>query len=164
MLKCSSSVSHGIHLSNQKPAKEQRRSVFERADGCCEYCLSQVNYSPSPFAAEHILPRHRGGTNRLDNLALSCQGCNNHKFTATEALDPSSGFVVLLYHPRQDNWNEHFGWSEDFLTIVGRTPIGRATVERLQLNRASVVNLRRVLRLDGKHPPGCTETSPGRKG
>ena len=140
-------------MSEQKPTQRQKQIVFDRADGCCEYCVSRADYSPSPFAAEHILPRHKDGTNRLDNLAFSCQGCNNHKFTSTEALDPGSGLIVPLYHPRRDEWREHFGWSDDFLIIIGRTPTGRATVNKIQINRPSAVNLRRVLRLDGKHPP-----------
>ena len=149
-----------MRLNEQKPTQRQKQSVFERAHGCCEYCQScceycqsRADFSPSPFAAEHVLPRHGGGTNKLDNLALACQACNNHKFTATEALDPGSGQIVLLYHPRRDKWGEHFGWSEDFLIIVGLSPTGRAAVNRLQVNRNSVINLRRVLRRDGKHPP-----------
>ena len=140
-------------MREQKPTRRQKQAVFERAGGYCEYCYSRADYSPSPFAAEHILPRQQGGTNRLDNLAFSCQGCNNHKFTSTEALDVGSGLIVPLYHPRRDVWNDHFEWSEDFLTILGLTPTGRATVNRLQLNRSSVINLRRVLLLDDKHPP-----------
>gem|GEM_PF-4995517 len=37
--------------------------------------------------------------------------------------------------------------------IIGITPIGRATVEELQLNRNGVVNLRKVLYQMGEHPP-----------
>ncbi len=37
--------------------------------------------------------------------------------------------------------------------MVGITPTGRATLEKLQLNREGVVNLRRVLRLADEHPP-----------
>lgn len=140
-------------MSDRKPTQRQKQAVFERADGCCEYCLSRADFSPSPFSAEHILPRHHGGTNGIDNLALACQACNNHKFTSTEGLDPGSGQIVPLYHPRRQRWEEHFDWSEDFQTILGRTPTGRATVLRLQMNRPSVTNLRRVLHLDGKHPP-----------
>ena len=33
------------------------------------------------------------------------------------------------------------------------TPIGRATVDKLQLNRPGVVNLRAILRDAGEHPP-----------
>jgi hypothetical protein len=49
--------------------------------------------------------------------------------------------------------SEHFAWSHDFVLIHGLTSIGRATVERLQLKRPGVVNLRRVLRSTGEHPP-----------
>ena len=61
--------------------------------------------------------------------------------------------MTPLYHPRQHQWAEHFQWSEDLLTLVGKTLTGRATIEHLQLNRAGVVNLRRVLLLAGEHPP-----------
>jgi hypothetical protein len=35
------------------------------------------------------------------------------------------------------------------------TPTGRATVEKLQLNREGVVNLRQVMAMAGKHPPAA---------
>ncbi len=105
------------------------------------------------FSVEHIVPRARGGTNTLDNLALACQGCNNHKYLKTEDRDPITGMVVPLFHPRQQRWNDHFVWSEDYTLIIGITPIGRATVEALRLNRPGLVNLRRVLYAMGEHPP-----------
>ena len=37
--------------------------------------------------------------------------------------------------------------------LIGLTATGRATIATLQLNRAQVVNLRRVLSVVGKHPP-----------
>lgn len=104
------------------------------------------------YALEHIIPRKRGGTDDLSNLCWSCQGCNNRKFTAIRAVAPLTGKTVNLYHPRRDDWNVHFRWSEDFLLIVGETPTGRATVKRLQLNRIGAVNLRRSLMATGKHP------------
>ncbi|MCL4201194.1 MAG: HNH endonuclease [Pirellulaceae bacterium] len=132
---------------------EQRRLVLARASGCCEYCQSQSAYSADSFSVEHIIPRVRGGTEALSNLALACQGCNNRKFVSVEAADPLTGRVVPLYHPRRDHWDKHFVWSADFLTICGLTPTGRATVEKLKLNRETVVNLRRLLRGIGEHPP-----------
>jgi HNH endonuclease len=131
----------------------QRRRVAERAGRRCEYCLSPADYAPDPFVVEHIVPRVRGGQTHLSNLAYSCQGCNNHKYTHTEAVDPVSGETMPLYHPRQDPWWVHFTWSEDRTRIVGLTPIGRAAIERLQLNRTTVVNLRRLLHAVGLHPP-----------
>jgi hypothetical protein len=52
-----------------------------------------------------------------------------------------------------DSWADHFEWSEDFTLLAGKTPVGRATISRLQLNRFGVVNYRRVLVLAGEHPP-----------
>jgi 5-methylcytosine-specific restriction endonuclease McrA len=132
---------------------ELRQRVIERAHGCCEYCRSQSAYATQSFSVEHILPRARGGTTTLDNLALACQGCNNHKYDKIEARDPVSGEVVPLYHPRRDPWDEHFTWSDDFTLIVGLTPVGRVTIETLFLNREGVVNLRQLLYTIGKHPP-----------
>jgi hypothetical protein len=139
-------------------AAERRNIVAKRAFGCCEYCLSQAKFSPDPFAIEHIVPLARGGTSQLDNLAFSCQGCNNRKYTSTEAIDSVSGQLVPLYTPRQQDRSEHFAWNDDFTLMIGLTPTGRATIDRLQLNREGVVNLRRVLRTVGKHPP--KETIP----
>ena len=70
---------------------ELRQRVTERASGCCEYCWSQARYATHAFSVEHIVARARGGTTVLDNLALACQGCNNHKYDKTEAPDPASG-------------------------------------------------------------------------
>jgi len=60
---------------------------------------------------------------------------------------------VPLYHPRQHDWHEHFAWNEDFTKLLGLTAIGRATIEKLQLNREGVMNLRHALGSIGKHPP-----------
>lgn len=89
----------------------------------------------------------------MANLALACQGCNNHKHVKTEALDPVNKELVPLYHPREQRWRDHFAWDEECTRIVGLTPTGRATVEALQLNRGCLINLRRVLYAMGEHPP-----------
>lgn len=50
-----------------------------------------------PFSVEHIAPRSRKGTSTAENLAFACQGCNNHKYTRTEATDPATGDLVTLF-------------------------------------------------------------------
>ncbi|MCY7375918.1 MAG: HNH endonuclease [Pyrinomonadaceae bacterium] len=134
------------------PAK-LRRTVKARARELCEYCRSREDYSTQSFCYEHILPRVAGGATAAENLAYSCQGCNSHKATRIEAVDYLTDRRVKLFNPRQMSWREHFRWSEDFSEAVGITPIGRATVEALKLNRHGLVNLRRVLYAIGKHPP-----------
>src|SRR5262245_34927503 len=132
---------------------QQREAVTRQARGCCEYCLSQELFSPEPFSVEHIVPLAKGGTHDLENLAWSCQGCNSRKYVTVEALAPVPGQTVPLDHPYRDRWLEHFAWNEDDTLVLGLTPTGRATVEKLQLNRLGVVNLRRVLSFMDLHPP-----------
>jgi hypothetical protein len=133
--------------------KATKKAVQERAKNCCEYCLSQSKISADTFVMEHIIPLIKGGTNDLENLALACQRCNNHKFTFTRAIDTVTGLIVPLYHPRVDVWEQHFQWSDDFTELLGISPIGRATVQRLQLNRQGLINLRQVFVQVGLHPP-----------
>lgn len=132
---------------------ELRRRVEERAKRCCEYCRAFEDFSPQAFSVEHILPVYAGGETVSENLALSCQGCNNHKATKTTATDPATGEQVPLFHPRLQKWSEHFAWNDDSTKIIGLTPTGRATVVELHLNRRGLVNLRRVLYTAGEHPP-----------
>ena len=115
--------------------------------------MSQVEFSPDSFSVDHIVPRSRGGTDDLNNLAFACLGCNGRKSIAITEPDPITGEDVRLYNPRLDKWKTHFAWSPDFLYLFGLTPIGRATIERLKLNREGVVNLRRALYKLDKHPP-----------
>jgi hypothetical protein len=136
-----------------KSAEQIKRAVFEKGGGVCEYCRSQKDYSPDPFAVEHILPRVRGGTDALHNLALCCHGCNGHKHAKTEALDTITRVQVPLFHPRREQWQDHFEWSGDFILVLGLTPTGRATIDALQINRPGVINLRRLLHAVGLHPP-----------
>lgn len=134
-------------------SKENRQKVKTRAKDCCEYCYSQEDFSPSSFSIEHILPVAKGGQNTLGNLAYACQGCNNTKYTNTENIDAVTGETISFFHPRKDNWKEHFKWSDNKLLIIPLTPKGRVTLNALNLNRKSVVNLRKVLILIDKHPP-----------
>lgn len=129
------------------------RLVKERALGYCEYCICPETHATQAHSNEHIMPEVLGGETTADNLALACQGCNNLKHIKTQAIDPVSQEFVPLFHPRKDNWHDHFAWSPDCLTLVGVTPTGRATIEALSLNRQGVLNLRRLLLNDGLHPP-----------
>ena len=114
---------------------------------------SQLAFSGENFSVEHIIPRFRGGNSSAGNLALACQGCNNHKFTRTEALDEMTGRMTRLFHPRNDRWPEHFEWSADATELLGLTSLGRATVVALHLNRAGLIAQRAVLAALELHPP-----------
>jgi|AntRauTorckE5430_2_1112549.scaffolds.fasta_scaffold06823_2 5-methylcytosine-specific restriction endonuclease McrA len=111
--------------------KGDKETVKNRAKGYCEYCFSKEEFCPDPFSMEYIIPLAKKGTNSIDNLANSCQGCNNLKYTATEVLDNVTGDFFPVYNPRKHIWSEHFRWSENFLKIIGISAIGRVTVELL---------------------------------
>lgn len=112
-----------------------RQGIAKRAKRYCEYCQCPEAFSPSPFSLEHISPRTLGGTDVPENLAWSCMGCNGHKGTAVQNTDPISGLLFPLFHPRRQTWTDHFRWSNDGLLVLGITPVGRATVDRLKVNR-----------------------------
>jgi hypothetical protein len=140
-------------MAKSNVPRRLKQIVAERAQSQCEYCRSREDYAVDPFSAEHIVPKSRGGATDLNNLALSCQTCNNHKYNKTEGLDPETGLLAPLFHPRQQKWSDYFTWSEDTTAIIGRTQIGRTTVYLLDMNRESLINLRRMLHRDGQHPP-----------
>ena len=127
-----------------------RRLVYERANGCCEYCQTCDYNTGQAHHIEHINPQ---GANHQDNLCLSCPNCNLSKATATQALDLITGQEVALFHPRQMLWQEHFEWIDNGLRLQGKTPIGRATISRLKMNQERIVRARRNWILAGNHPP-----------
>lgn len=72
----------------------------------------------------------------------------------TSGRDPITEAETPLFHPRQQRWTDHFVWSDNARYVLGITATGRATVDRLRLNRPGLVNLRAALRHFGVHPPG----------
>ncbi len=122
-----------------------RFEVTKRANGFCEYCLSDSEFSDSPFDIKHIVPISKNGKTEIENLALSCHGCNLYKSNKTEAFDIVSQENSQLFNPREDDWDDHFVWAKNYTSIVGLTPVGRATVETLKLNRKGLVNQRKAL-------------------
>lgn len=121
-----------------------RRLVRARAAECCEYC--QLQQQDSPLIAlqiEHIIPRKHDGDDSPDNLALACADCNLRKGSDLAGLDSVSQALTPLFHPRRDQWSDHFRW--DGIRIVGMTPIGRTTVQVLAMNSPARLRVRRHL-------------------
>jgi hypothetical protein len=108
------------------------REVVLRAGDRCEYCLMHQSLQGATFHIEHVVPQSHGGKSLLANLALACARCNLRKAECVQAIDRESGNLVSLFNPRVDEWREHFEW-HGFL-LVPRSPTGRATIDRLELN------------------------------
>ena len=140
-------------MARRHVTAQERQIIVERAKGCCEYCRSRADFATQSFSVEHVIPISKNGETALQNLALACPGCNAHKYNRTEYTDPVDGMLVPLYNPRKQRWQDHFRWNEDFTRIVALTPIGRATVNALKMNRPGVMNMRQALFSIGLHPP-----------
>ena len=82
-----------------------------------------------------------------------CGFCNDHKGDRIAALDPLTDEIVRLFDPRHQVWQEHFEWTAEGDRINGLTPIGRATIVALSLNRPSLVKARQAWVAVGWHPP-----------
>ncbi|MBI4600414.1 MAG: HNH endonuclease [Planctomycetes bacterium] len=76
--------------------------------------------------------------------------CNLHKGPNIAGLDPHTGRLVRLFHPRRDAWADHFEWRGPLL--LGRTPVGRVTVVVLAMNHPDQVTLREALIEEGAFP------------
>jgi hypothetical protein len=130
------------------------RRVREAAGHRCGYCLSPQSLVMARLEVEHITPLSLGGKTEEANLWLACPLCNRYKASKTTALDPQSGAEVPLFNPRQQEWRQHFCWSQDGLRIVGLTPVGRATVVALHLDDdPDALLVRSYWVLAGWHPP-----------
>lgn len=125
-----------------------RRLVRRRADNRCEYCRLPQHAVDLTFHVEHVTARQHGGSDDPDNLCLACDRCNLHKGPNLTAIDPVSGSIVPLFHPRRDDWAEHFELRGP--RIVGKTPVGRATALLMQMNSPRRRELRQRLLVDGE--------------
>jgi len=127
-----------------------RQLVVARAGGACEYCRLLEAPTGVTFHVEHIVPRSQGGATALENLALSCPGCNMAKSDRTLGRD-RSGHDQPLFNPRQYEpsllgWHLHFALDGPSGIILPRTPVAEATASVLDVNSANRV-LARMLQV-----------------
>jgi hypothetical protein len=104
------------------------------------------------FHIEHVVPSSAGGSDSVDNLALSCPSCNLGKSNRVQVPDPETEQPVPLFNPRTDRWSDHFTWDEDW-RIVPLTLVGRATVAALNLNHPRRVLIREAEEWFDLFPP-----------
>lgn len=127
------------------------QAVRRRANHACEYCLLPRDLHIWPFEIDHVIALQHGGPTVLSNLALACFHGNSHKGSDIASLDPTMRKLVPLFNPRRHKWGRHFRWEGP--RIVGRTPIGRATVRLLVMNDPERLALRAEVIADGLFPP-----------
>ncbi len=129
--------------------KALRQYVRERALHRCEYCrLRQCDETATPFHVEHVIAKQHNGEDFAENLALACCWCNALKGPNLASIDPDTGTLTRLFHPRTDRWEEHF--VREGPLILGISDIGRTTGWLLQFNSQTNVDQRTLLLMLGE--------------
>ena len=118
-----------------------RREVRSRARDRCEYCGLPAAFAPFPHEVDHITALKHLGASSLDNLAWCCFACNRHKGSDLTGVDPLTGEIHRLFHPRLQAWDDHFKFV-DGGRIDSLTGVGRSTARLLQFNALARVRLR----------------------
>ncbi len=133
--------------------EQLQAEVRRRAGNACEYCRLPATAHPGPFEIEHIIAKQHRGETELRNLAFSCLRCNRFKGPNIAGLARIGSRTVLvpLFHPRRHKWSRHFRWNGPIL--VGKTAIGRATIEVFAINDPLRVAVREALIQDGLFRP-----------
>ena len=70
---------------------ELREYLLEKFNRTCQYCGAKN----VPLQGEHLVPKSKGGSNRVSNLTLACEPCNRAKGTQ-DIQDFLSGRTALL--------------------------------------------------------------------
>lgn len=73
--------------------------LIKKQNGYCYYCGEKVSYHKkcdlkhkSQFASiDHVVPRSANGSNKIENLVVSCRACNN-----TKGSNSVNEFLYLL--------------------------------------------------------------------
>lgn len=131
--------------------REIRAMVRARAGGECEYCRLPQSALIIPHQVDHIIGQQHNGPDDADNLCLCCTRCNLKKGPNIASIDPRSGVIVALFHPRRQVWRDHFSLGSDG-RLLGLTPEGRATVGLLGVNDTDRAQMRALLLREGWAP------------
>lgn len=121
--------------------------VLSRAGAVCEYCRIPQQFDELRFEIDHVIASTHGGKTISGNLALSCFFWNRFKGPKLAGIDPHTGRMAKLFHPRRHAWARHFRW--EGAVLIGRTPVGRVTIRVLHMNDYLRVRLRAQLVSEG---------------
>jgi hypothetical protein len=91
-----------------RPDRALETEIIGRAQGRCEYCHFPESAAELPFHIDHIIAEKHGGNTTSANLAWACFSCNLRKGPNIAGIDPESGVLTRLYHPRIDQMDRTF--------------------------------------------------------
>ena len=68
-------ISGAEYQQGELAGYEVREYLLEKDQRTCQYCSAK----DTPLEVEHIVPKSKGGSDRVSNLTLSCRKCNERK-------------------------------------------------------------------------------------
>lgn len=136
-------------------AIDLRERVAAQARHRCGYCLTAETIVGTPMEIDHLIPESLGGLTEEQNLWLACSLCNKHKGPNSAGIDPATGQLAGLFHPRRQRRERHFFW--DGPILAGRTRGARATIHVLAINDPDLVAFRAELMEEGAFGLGFEE-------
>ena len=105
-----------------RPYRALEAELVRRGRGRCEYCHFPEAVAELLLHLDHIIAeKHRGPTTAA-NLAWACFSYNLFKGPNIAGMNPVTGKLKRLIHPRQDVWSEHFAWDGIWLRGGIRVP------------------------------------------
>jgi hypothetical protein len=119
-----------------------RELVRLRAAGFCEYCRIPERFTFVEHEIDHVIAIKHGGQTVSGNLALCCAICNRFKGSDIASIDPETGRLTPLFHPRLDRWEDHFEVRNgEILPLTAKAPV---TTGILRMNRAARIQERQL--------------------
>ena len=74
-----------------KQKRDRRVRLLRKNGPRCYWC--HATFLPSQLTLDHLKPRSRGGSNKLENLRLACFPCNNRRSDSLER--PGRSLIYL---------------------------------------------------------------------
>ncbi len=70
-----------------KQKRDRRARLLKKNGSRCYLC--HKNFLANQLTLDHLKPRSRGGSNKLENLRLACFSCNNRRSDRLERVNKS---------------------------------------------------------------------------
>lgn len=108
-----------------------RENLLLRDEYKCQYCGADFQHNHDALTYDHVIPRHRGGKTKWENIVAACSSCNLEKShfmkmkpntepkrpTYFELVNKRMKFPIEIPH---QEWNNFLGWDEALVRIQKR--------------------------------------------
>ena len=90
-------LSYYVRVPYQRRIALNRRSVFLRDGGKCQYCGSTAEN------IDHVIPKSRGGPHEWENVVAACRRCNSRK---EDRMPDEAGLKLFRtpFKPKEKIW------------------------------------------------------------